>query len=182
MQVITQVNGTNESNNTHVARLFEEHRVLVTHQHLEEFMIAPLQDVWERHEIMVDLLHAVSQSTFHTVVNARGVITRDMTVQILQAVLSGRPIILSELPDFADDVDTFTQRIIGSRLHNFGITNLVKLQEDQVRSVLRHVQNTPVDYALSASDSVLIRAKIRSYLRDMLTEPQVSLIPDMLLG
>src|SRR5258708_39843 len=133
MQVVTQINGTNPSSNAHVARSFEQNRVIITHQHLEEFMIAPLQDVWERHEMVVDLLQAVSHSTFHTVINDKGIVTPDMVVQILQAMLHDRPIIFNELPDFSDDVDTYTQRLIASRLHNFAITHLTKLESDQMR-------------------------------------------------
>jgi hypothetical protein len=180
MQIITQINGTNASNNAVVARLFAQHRVTVTHNHLEEFMIAPLQDAWERHEMMVDLLQAVRNSTFHTVVDTHGLITSDMATQILQAMLAGRPIILSELPDFADNVDTYTQRIIASRLHSFYITNLTKLQDDQVRSTLRHIRDTSVDYALGASDDILIRSKIRNYLRGILYEPNARPLPSEL--
>lgn len=171
MQSITQINGIDPGTKAQIARILEQHDINITHQHLDEFIVEPLQDTWERHEMTVDLLQAIADSSFHTVVNNRTPITTDMAIQILQAMRYNRPIIFSELPDFADEVDTFSQRLIASRLHNFAVTNLTKLTDNQLRSVLRHLKNADVDYALSLTDITLIHANIRNYLRNLLKTP-----------
>ncbi len=180
MKAITQINGSNPSKNAQATRNLEQHQVIVTHRHLEEFMITPLQDVWERHEMMVDLLQSVAHSSFHTVVNSQGIVTQEMAIQILEALLHNRPIIFCELPDFNDEVDTYIQRLISSQLHNFVVADLTKLDDNHVRNILRHIKNTSLSYVLTSRDNILIRAKIRAFLRGLLVPPQKSLLAEIL--
>ena len=165
--MITQINSLNPAVHSAVARKLEGCGVVVSNQHLQEFMITPLQDIWENYEMTVSLLSSIAQSSFHTVLNTQGVVTHEMSIQMLQAMQHGRQIILSELPNFSDDVDTYTQRLISSRLHIFTIVDLAGLSISKYRSLLRRVPRISVDYELASGDKVLIGAKIRSHLRTL---------------
>lgn len=171
MQLITQINDTNPSEGSNVARKLTELDVTVTNQHLEEFMVAPLQDVWERYEMTVELLGAIGRSSFHTVVNSNNLVTREMSVQMLQAIRHNRPILMSNLPDFADDVPTYTRQLITSKLHKFTFCDLARTDATKLRIILRRLPRpTDVDYQLDIRDSILIRAHIGAYLRDVVSK------------
>ena len=167
MHLVSQISGNNRRKILALRDILEQQNVTVTHLGLEDEFLSAWDDAWFAHYAELAMYESIDQSSFHAVYNENGFTSRDLALQILYAMLKNKPILICELPTFADDVDTFTQRLISSRLHSFAITNLTKAQRAEINSALRHLANTKIDYMLSPHDEVLIRSKVRNYLREL---------------
>lgn len=133
-------------------------------------------DCWQRYDAAVEQFHNIATCSFHTVLNVDGMIDKAMSLHILYAMLAGTPVIFHDLPSFADEVDTYTQRLIASRLHSFHVTNLLKNGLPELNSAIRHLADITVDYALNAHDEILIRSKIRNHLRELVASEPVTTV------
>lgn len=129
-------------------------------------------DCWQRYEAAVEQFHNIATCSFHTILNVDSMIDKEMSLHILYAMLAGTPVMFHDLPTFTDDVDTYTQRLIASRLHSFHVTNLLKNGLPELNSAIRHLADISVDYALNAHDEVLVRSKVRNYLRELVAPEQ----------
>lgn len=121
---------------------------------------------WEDYNERLAFYEAIGNNSFHTLYNEHGIIDAELGLEILYAMAKSKPVILSHLPIFDDDVDTFTQRVIGSRLHNLLVCDLSRAGRAEISAAMRYVSGTAqVDYALNAHDSTIIQAKLRNRLQ-----------------
>lgn len=185
MHLVTQISGNNQTKMTALGRLLEEQQVAVVHFDVElNFLADNLQnDAWRAHDFHLGIYESIARSSFHTIYNDYGIISKEIALQIMYAMQKSKPIMLSELPTFADDVDTFSQRIIASRLHNFSICNLIRSDKTAIASALRYLQSTTkVDYALNTQDNILIRSKVRNHMRELVINPAQQALADVALA
>lgn len=173
MHLVTQISGTSYRNESiEFSAKLKELGVEVRSAQCDD-----LHDSWRQYDTTVEQFNNIATCSFHTILNVDGMIDKTMSLHILYAMLAGTPVIFHDLPTFADEVDTYTQRLIASRLHSFNVTNLVKNGLPELNSVIRHLADISVDYALNKHDEVLIRSKIRNYLRELVaTEAIVPII------
>ncbi len=174
MHLVTQISGNNQTKMSALKRILEEQQVQVTLLDVEpDFLTTENQmNPWHTHDFRMSVFESIASSSFHTIYCDYGIISREVALQIMYAMQKSKPVILNELPSFADDVDTFSQRIIASRLHNFSIANLTRGEKQATAAALRYLNNAPkVDYALNVHDNILIRSKVRNHLREMVSVP-----------
>jgi hypothetical protein len=185
MHLVTQISGNNQIKMTALKRVLEGQQVQVALVDVEPDFLSTENQVnpWHSHDFRIGVYESIAKSSFHTVYCDYGIISREIALQIMYAMQQSRPVILSELPSFADDVDTFSQRIIASRLHNFSICNLARGDKASVASALRYLNNTAkVDYALNTHDNILIRSKVRNHMRELVAKPSQQTLADVALA
>jgi len=170
MQLATQISGHNHAENLAFASKLKELGVDVRYaQHLG------LHNAWHAYDAAVEQFNRIATSSFHAVLNINGIVDNTMSLHVLYAMLAGTPVIFNDLPSFTDDVDTYSQRLISSRLHSFHVTSLQKNGLPEMNSVIRHLADISVDYSLNVHDEILIRSKIRNYLRDLVKPAQTTI-------
>jgi len=172
MHLVTQISGNNQTKMSAIKRILEEQQVRVALLDLEpDFLATEHQgNPWHTHDFRINVYESIANSSFHVVYCDYGIVSRELALQIMFAMQKSKPIILNELPSFADDVDTFSQRIIASRLHNFSIANLTRGDKQSIGSALRYLNSaSKIDYSLNAHDNILIRSKVRNHLREMVS-------------
>lgn len=168
MDMVTQIGGIKQSKISTLKRALEKQNIAVSELNSEEFMLSK-DSKWTPYEVEVAFYESIANSTFHVVSNDNnGLINQSLCLQIMQAVLNQKPVILSSLPNFDDDVDLFTQRIIVGRMHLFAISNLARSHKQEMQAVMRYIKNPRFYYPLNERDTLLIRAKVRNHLQALL--------------
>lgn len=170
MDMVTQIGGIKQAKISSLKRALEKQHITVTHLNSDEFVLSK-DNLWSAYEVEVAFYESIANTTFHVISNDDGMVNESLSLQILQAMLYRKPIILSELPTFDDDVDLFTQRVIVSRMHLFAVCNLARHRKQEMQAVMRHIKNTKLDYFLNERDTLLAKAKIRNYLQKLLADP-----------
>lgn len=179
MHLVTQISSSNSTQAKELTDVFSRQHVATREASRDQS-----DHTWTPYEYAAHSLESIQDVSFLTINNVRGPINKELALHIAYALLISKPVMLQELPAFSDDVDTFLQRIIGGRLHHFAVCNLTKrgCSPQEVKSALRHLAGSQrIDYALNAHDEVLIRSKIRSYLRACIDEPRESMFTPVAL-
>lgn len=132
--------------------------------------------LWTAYESNVHYFEATTESDIFIVASNDGFLNAPMARGIMHAMLVGKPIVLLETPLFDASVSMLTQKIIARHARSFTIANLLKLSPEELRSHLEQLAE-PVDYELSNTEKIIIRADLKAHFRRLLAKPATDATP-----
>lgn len=125
---------------------------------------------WQHYEKEVDFYKSIEHSAFHIIYND-GPISNEIGLQVLYAMVKDRPILMTGLPLFADDLNLLIRDTLTKHVREFHSINLPELELTELSRLLTKLK--PVSYSLSKSEKILINARIKGFFRDLVTETVV---------
>ena len=116
----------------------------------------------------------IARSNLHIVLNEYTPLGKNSAYEILYAMVTKKPIVLSS-PAFTHDVGLFEKELILNRLSKLMLCDLDILDENDRNILIKNLSITKkeINYVLTNHEIVLIRALLRSYFRALLS-PKVS--------
>jgi len=172
MNVATQISGNIRPGNKALIAL----RTMLTHvginvAHPEKdeplFYGADPSTVWQRYDKELEFYNSIGKSSFHIVYND-GEINNEIGLQILYAMLKGRPVLITGKPVFAANCNLFVRDTLQKHLREFHSINLPELELTELSLLLHKLK--PTSYSLSKNEKVLINAGVKMFFRNLLAE------------
>jgi len=169
MNVATQISGNIRPGNK---ALFALKTMLA---HIGINVTQPIQDesffyktnmnaAWQHYDREVEFYKSIEISAFHIVYND-GPISNEIGLQILYAMMKERPILMTGMPLFADDLSLFIRDTLTKHVREFHSINLPELELTELSRLLSKLK--PVSYSLSKSEKVLINARVKGFFRNL---------------
>lgn len=170
MNVATQISGNISSHSPALHAL--RHMLIQLGIHVARptqdeplFYTTTMNTAWRQYNNELNFYEAIADSTFHIVYSSEK-IDELVSQQILYAMLKNRPIVVTGKLVFSSKVGTFTRDLIGKHLRSFHLLDLADLDLAELSRVLSKLKT--VDYALSKSEKILIRSRVKSHFRKLL--------------
>lgn len=172
MNVATQISGNIRPGNTalHALKTMLAHiGINVAHPTADEslFYETDANAAWQHYDNELEFYQAIADSSFHIIYND-GEIDEDIGMQIMYAMLKNRPILMTGAPVFSENLSLFVRDTIKKHVHSFHSMKLPELELTELSLLLHKLK--PTDYSLSRREKILIRARVRSLFRDLLSE------------
>ncbi|HEY5695679.1 MAG TPA: hypothetical protein VIQ80_02485 [Candidatus Saccharimonadales bacterium] len=166
MNVATQISGVIQpGNKTFIAlkSMLSHIGINVAHQINDESLFyANTSQAWQHYEQELAFYRAIASSSFHIVYNDQP-INNEVGLQILYAMLKGRPIVMTGAPTFERNLNPFIRETLTKHLREFHSINLPELELTELSMLLHKLKTTT--YSLSKHEKVLINAGVKALFR-----------------
>jgi len=117
---------------------------------------------WSQYDREVDFYRHITASDFHMVL-CESAIDDAIGLQIIQALLKGKSVVLAGALCFAPRIRPFIREIITSHLGRFHAVDIAELDLVELHVLLAQIK--PVDYSLTRSEKTLMRSLIAAHFR-----------------
>jgi hypothetical protein len=133
----------------------------------EYFYINSQHPAWHHYDTAIALYESIAESPFHIIFND-GEINEEVGRQIMYAMTKNRPILMTGAPKFAASLNPFAREMIMQHMHLFHSINLPGLEQDELKTLIGHLQSC--DYHLTNSEKILINSRVKTHFRKLLEE------------
>lgn len=171
MSVATQISGNIQPDNKTFSALrsmLAHIGIKVAHQINDESLFyANKSEIWRHYNQELEFYNSIAHSSFHIVYND-GAIDDETGLQILYAMLKGRPILMTGAPIFADNLNLFIRDTLKKHMREIHSINLPELELAELSLLLHKLK--PTTYSLSKSEKILINSRVKQLFRNLLGE------------
>lgn len=176
MHLTTQIGGTNRAKVTVLKRTLQQLDIKVARPTAEEAAGSVEKNPWQRYESELAFFESIAMSSFHLILNQEA-LTREQGLQVLYAMLKGRPVVLVEEPRFTSEVDAFTRETVTAHRAELKVEALPEMEPAELNYLLKNIE-THVEYSLSAHEEALIKSHVKAYFRDLLEDAKQALLSE----
>lgn len=128
-----------------------------------------------RYMAELELFQSIASSSFHTIDNADGIVDFNMAMQLVYAISKNKPVVLTSLPEFSEDVDLTIRDILRPRIHQLFLIDVRSMAPKQLLSALEQLP-MEVDYKLSPMELHRIRLYGKTHFRELLQKGSAELV------
>lgn len=176
MNVATQISGKIlPGNKTLIAfkSMLSHIGINVAHPSSDESLFyADANAAWQQYEQELAFYRAIAGSSFH-IVYADDAIDNKTGLQMLYAMLKGRPIVVTGTPEFSKNLNLFIRDTLSKHIDQVHVINLPEFELTELSLLLHKLK--PVSYNLSKGDKTLIAAGVRAMFRSLAYQPDIEI-------
>lgn len=112
----------------------------------------------------------IKDAAIYTVAGAatENPIATSVVNRMLFAMLQDKPVLLSAIPTFKENVPHFIKNLFSQRWSKIFVCSFTELDDNDLSQLLHSLAKEKVNYVLTKHEKVLIRAYFRNYFRHLL--------------
>ena len=160
----------------------------IDHQHLADFLqkarfidkfdtsrmlISLVADPKLAYHVAVDNFEMIRRNHSYILFSSHRLITPEIALELLYAMLHKKPIILLTPPMFTKSIDLFSEHAITSRLSKILVCDVQLLDEVDLHQFLHSAAEVPMNYVITKHETALIQSRLRAYFRELVERPSL---------